>query len=78
MSQAKVEQRKKEKANRKQIMKKEKLEKIIFMILGIFLLLAICIWIAYSVYAHANPSVSAGESTPITVNTDAVSDYLNE
>ena len=81
MSQAKVDQHKKEKANRKKEMRKEKLERVAVGALGIMIVAAICVWIVFSVYnqttGKSNNAASATESS-VEVNTNAVDDYLNE
>lgn len=50
MSQAKVDKYKKEKANRKKAMAKEKLKKKIYVIIGAVVALAFVAWIGFSVY----------------------------
>ena len=79
MSQAKVDQYKKAKANRKKEMRKEKIERTLAGIGAFAIAAAICVWIGFSVYNKANGSnaTAAGNST-VKVNTDAVNDYLSE
>ena len=78
MSQAKVDQHKKEKANRKKEMRREKLERIAVGALGVVIVAAICVWIGYSVYGKATGNTAANsENSTVTVNTDAVDDYLD-
>ena len=78
MSQAKVDQHKKQKANRKKEMRREKLERIAVDVLGIVVVAAICVWIGFSVYGKATGSTGADtENSTVTVNTDAVDDYLD-
>ena len=78
MSQAKVDQHKKQKANRKKEMRREKLERIAVGVLGIVVVAAICVWIGCSVYGKATGSTGADtENSTVTVNTDAVDDYLD-
>lgn len=78
MSQAKVDQHKKQKANRKKEMRKEKIERIAVGALGIVIVAAICVWIGFSVYGKTNGSTGAtDENSTVTVNTDAVDDYLD-
>ena len=78
MSQAKVDQHKKQKANRKKEMRKEKIERIAVGALGIVIVAAICVWIGFSVYGKTNGSTGAdAENSTVTVNTDAVDDYLD-
>lgn len=79
MSQAKVDQYKKNKANRKKEMRKEKFERTAVAIGGVIIAAAICVWIGFSVYRQANGlnAADAGTSS-VEVNTDAVNDYLDE
>ncbi|MGN0344407.1 MAG: hypothetical protein ACI4EC_05525 [Lachnospiraceae bacterium] len=78
MSQAKVDQYKKQKANRKKEMRKEKIERIAVGALGIVIVAAICVWIGFSVYGKTTGSTGAdAENSTVTVNTDAVDDYLD-
>ena len=78
MSQAKVDQHKKEKANRKKEMRKEKIERAAVAIGGIVIAAAICVWIGFSVYNQTNGSdATDAEASAVEVNTDAVDDYLD-
>ena len=78
MSQAKVDQHKKQKANRKKEMRKEKLERTAVGVLGVVIVAAICVWIGYSVYGKTTGNTGAdAESSAVSVNTDAVDDYLD-
>ena len=78
MSQAKVDQHKKAKANRKKEMRKEKLERTAVGVLGVVIVAAICVWIGYSVYGKTTGNTGAdAESSAVTVNTDAVDNYLD-
>ncbi len=78
MSQAKVDQYKKDKANRQKIMKKEKrvafLEKTILVLIGV----AVIGWIGFSVYRYGMPGTS-DETTQTAETTDvnmsAISDF---
>ena len=78
MSQAKVDQYKKDKANRQKIMKKEKrvafLEKTILVLIGV----AVIGWIGFSVYRYGMPG-SSDETTQTAETTDvnmsAISDF---
>lgn len=74
MSQAKVDQYKETKKNRKEIVKKEK-RKSFAMKLGAFVILAaIVVWIGYS----AVVTVQNAEGPAVTVDTTAITDYVNE
>jgi hypothetical protein len=77
MSQAKVDQYKKEKANRKKTMKKEKLERALTAVCGVVILAAICVWAGFSIYSKANGSSDTTVSSTVDVNTDAIDDYLD-
>ena len=78
MSQAKVDQHKKDKANRKKELRKEKIERTLVGIGAFAVAAAICVWIGFSIYQQTNGSdaTDAGSST-VEVNTDAVDDYLD-
>lgn len=75
MSQEKVDRYKKEKANRKQILKREKAKSITIRMTGVLVCAALLGWIGYSGYAKWESSQPV-KTTEIT--TDALSDYLNE
>ena len=78
MSQAKVDQHKKDKANRKKEMRKEKIERILVGCGAAVIAAAICVWIGFSIYDQTNGSnTAAAESSTVEVNTDAVDDYLD-
>ena len=74
MSQEKVDRYKKEKANRKKILKREKAKAIAVRTAGTFVCVALIGWIGYSGYSLWESSRPA-KSTEITM--DALSDYLN-
>lgn len=75
MSQAKVDQYKKEKANRKQTMKKEKIKRTLLSVAGVVIAAAICVWIGFSIYNQSTGAANSDSS--VEVNTDAVDDYLD-
>jgi Mn2+/Fe2+ NRAMP family transporter len=77
MSQAKVDRYKKEKANRQKIMRKEKMERTLAAIGGIVIVAAICVWAGFSVYTKTTGSTSSAESSTVSVNTDAIDDYVS-
>lgn len=77
MSQAKVDRRKQEKAKRKQTMRREKLERTLAWVIVVVIVAAICVWIAYSVMGKSDSSSAAGESSTVSVNTDAIDDYID-
>ena len=71
MSQEKVNRYKEEKANRKQILAKEKRHKHMLQFVGIVIALALVCWLGYSVYDMATrPDTSA-----LTINTTALDEY---
>lgn len=81
MSQAKVDKYKKEKAHRKQEMRKEKLERIAVAAGGVLLAAAICVWIGFSIYHQGDSNTSttaASTDSSVEADTSAVSDYLND
>lgn len=77
MSQAKVDQYKKQKANRKKEMRKEKIERTLVGIGAAAIAVAICVWIGYSIYGAANGANADGNTSTVGVNTSAVDDYLS-
>ena len=74
MSQEKVDRYKKEKANRKKIMRREKLMSIVRKAVLTVAALALIGWLSYSAYDIYN---SNKERVVAEVNYDAVTDYLN-
>lgn len=74
MSQEKVDRYKKDKANRQQIMKKEKLEKKLWKIGCYVVLIAIVCWIGYSAYDRYH----VVEAKTYEVDTTAVDNYLSD
>ncbi len=74
MSQQKVDRYKKEKYNRKQQLKKEKRQHLLYSIAGSVAAVAIVTWIGFSVYSRvqANKPVTYTE-----VSLDAISDYMS-
>ena len=74
MSQQKVDQYKKEKYGRKQQLKKEKRQRVIYSIAGGAAAVAVVAWIGFSGYSRveANRPVSYTE-----VSLDAINDYLS-
>jgi hypothetical protein len=74
MSQAKVDQYKKEKANRKKIMAKERRQRRFAAFVGCVAVLAVVVWAgrsAYNIYEDSRPEVS------YVIDSDAVEDYLD-
>ena len=78
MSQAKVDRYKKEKANRKKAMQKEKASRMAYGLLGIIIAAAIVSWAGYSAYNRSNGTDTANENSSVQVNTDAIDNYLND
>ena len=75
MSQAKVERYKKEKANRKQIMQKEKAKTLAARTVGAVICIALIGWIGYSGYSRWEASQPA-KTTEITM--EPLSNYLSD
>lgn len=73
MSQAKVDQYKEAKKNRKEIAKKEKRKAAVLKIGAFVILAAIVVWIGYS----AVLTVQNAEGPAVTVDTTAITDYVN-
>ncbi len=74
MSQEKVERYKKEKANRKQTLKKEKAQSMAIRTAGVVLCAALLGWIGYSGYIKWE-SAQPIKSTEITL--DPITEYMN-
>ena len=75
MSQEKVERYKKEKANRKQTMKKDKAKSIAARTAGVIVCIALIGWIGYSGYTKWEATRPAKTKTG---STDDLSGYLDE
>lgn len=74
MSQEKVDRYKKEKANRKQIMRKERIMSIVRKAVLTVVALALVAWLGYSAYDIYE---SNQERAVAEVNYTAITDYLN-
>lgn len=74
MSQEKVNKYKQEKANRKQILKKQKRNRMITKIAGAIVCLAIVGWIGYSVYDSTAKKAAASQTE---VDLSSLQDYLS-
>lgn len=74
MSQEKVDRYKKEKANRKQIMRKERMMSIVRKAVLTVVAVALVAWLGYSAY---DIHESNQERAVAEVNYSAVTDYLN-
>ena len=76
MSQAKVEQYKKDKKNRAKIMRKEKMSRVLTAFLGVVVVAAIGVWIGFSVYQKQK--ADALENIQYTdINLSALNDFQN-
>ena len=77
MSQAKVEQYKKDKANRKKIMKREKQKRILeYSICGILAALVL-VWIGFSIYQKVQPAVAPENAATSDIDFSDLEDALN-
>lgn len=74
MSQAKVDRYKEEKANRKEIMKKEKRNRFIGKICGWVILLAIVSWAGVSA---VNGYINSRPIETVYANLDSLNDYMS-
>ena len=74
MSQEKVNRYKEEKAKRKEIMRKERRNRIIARIAGIVVCVAIVGWLGYSVYDSTAKKIASSQTE---VDLTAVSNYLS-
>ena len=79
MSQEKVDRYKEQKANRKQIMKKEKMEKLVWKIGGYLVLLVLVGWIGWSTYGRitGNSSSTTTSATSYVLDTTAIDVYVS-
>lgn len=73
MSQEKVDFYKKQKANRKELMKKEKRNRILRITLIVVIIAAALGWFGYSVYQNSRPV----ETINVETNYGAIDTYLN-
>ena len=73
MSQAKVEQHKKDKANRKKIMAKERVQRLAVRICAIVVLVAIVGWAGYTGYQYYE---STRPTKTIYTNTSDLNNYI--
>lgn len=76
MSQAKVDRYKEQKANRKQIVKKEKAKRLITNICAAVVAVGIIGWIGYSSYSSAQADKEVVRTT-VEADTTAIDDFLN-
>ncbi len=74
MSQEKVNKYKQEKANRKQILKKQKRNRMITRIAGTIVCLAIVGWIGFSAYDSTTKKIAASQTE---VDLSALQNYLS-
>lgn len=80
MSQAKVDRYKEEKKNRKQIMKREKLQSLLAKICGGVVCAALVVWAGYSAVrmARTKPAETTGETSSYVLDTSALDSYLQD
>lgn len=76
MSQEKVDRYKKEKANRRKTMKKEKIKKGILSVAGTVVCVVVVGWIGYSGYGYFQ-NQKAENPTQTEVDMSAINDYLS-
>lgn len=76
MSQKKVDEYKRQKANREQIMKKEKRMRALSRCVAVLVLVAIVGWLGYSVYGQVEKSQEA-KVTETVMDASAIDGYLN-
>ena len=78
MSQQKVDQKKHDKANRKSIVRKKKIEEIASLVCVSIIAIAIVGWIGFSVYKKAEQVKLANATYEYNeITTTAIQDYLN-
>lgn len=78
MSQKKVDQYKKEKANRKQILKREKIKHNVTMVCSTVVCVAVVGWLGYSAYGYFHQQ-NKDTKTPTQTEVDltALSEYMS-
>ena len=74
MSQEKVNKYKEEKANRKEIMAKEKKEKMLVKVCAGVVALVLVGWLGYSLYN----TVTRPDASEVQIDTEAMDEYLTE
>lgn len=78
MSQEKVDRYKEEKANRQQIMKKQKLRTLFYKGIAGLVCLLVVWWIGYSVYQDKQEKAEAEKNAVAAeINLDAITEYMN-
>lgn len=78
MSQEKVDQYKKEKANRQKIMKREKIKARLEVLAATVILVALAGWFSVSVYRNTKAASSASAAETVTLDTSDIDTYLND
>lgn len=76
MSQAKVDRYKEEKANRKKIMKKEKIKRTVTAVCSTVVCIAVIGWVGYSAYGYFQSSKEENP-TKTEIDLSALSDYMS-
>ena len=73
MSQEKVDRYKEQKANRKQIMTREKRRKFLIKVCAGVIALALVCWLGYSIY----DTVNKPDTSDVAITTTAIDDYVS-
>ncbi len=73
MSQEKVDRYKEQKANRKQIMAREKRRKFLIKVCAGMIALALVCWLGYSIY----DTVNKPDTSDVAITTTAIDDYVS-
>lgn len=76
MSQEKVDRYKREKANRKQIMKREKMQRTITAVCGSVACIAVIGWLGYSAFGYFTKQETK-EPVQTEVDLSAINDYMS-
>ena len=79
MSQKKVDYYKEQKANRKEIIRKEKRVQLLERIIGTLIAIVAVCWVGFSIYSKVTtvPETEAGAVQETVINTNALSDYMD-
>ena len=79
MSQEKVDQYKKNKANRQKIMRREKILRRLEITVAALVLVALVSWFSVAVYKNSKAQAQANAETVTTsLDVSAINDYMNE
>ncbi len=76
MSQEKVDYNKEQKKNRKKIMKKHKIERVLSIVAGVAIAVVLIGWVSFSAYKN-HKSTETATVTYNNIDTSALTDYIS-